>query len=90
MAFGGAMQAIHALGCERHGGVEAERGVGFVEIVIDGLRHADHAQTFLMQLARFFRCCQLHNPVSFIFLYNKTKAVEKIKSNTVRTIVAIF
>ena len=43
MRVRGAVQAVDALGCKRHGGVKAKgEGRGF-EIVIDGLRNADDA-----------------------------------------------
>ena len=34
-------QAVHGLGRDLHSGVESERVIGRVEVVVDGLRHAD-------------------------------------------------
>ncbi len=49
VALGGAVQAVQALGGERHGGVEAERGEGLVQVVVDGLGHPHHPQPLLRQ-----------------------------------------
>jgi hypothetical protein len=35
-----------------HGGVEPERDVGSVDVVVDGLGHADHGEPFLAQSGR--------------------------------------
>ena len=46
----GAVQAIDALGSEGDSGVEAERQGRGLEIVVDGLGHADDAQPLLVKL----------------------------------------
>jgi hypothetical protein len=49
VALGRAVQAVQAFGGESHGGVEAEGGEGFVQVVVDGLGHAHDAQALLVQ-----------------------------------------
>ena len=49
VALGGAVQPVQAVGGEGHGAVEAEGGEGLVQVVVDGLGHADHGQAFLVQ-----------------------------------------
>jgi hypothetical protein len=43
-------QPVDAVGGEADGGVEAERRGRLVEVVVDRLRHADHAQAGLMEV----------------------------------------
>jgi hypothetical protein len=49
VALRGAVQAVQAFGGKGHGGVEAESGEGLVQVVVDGLGHADHPQALLVQ-----------------------------------------
>ena len=49
VALGGAVQAVEALGGKAHGRVEAEGGVGLVQVVVDGLGHAHHPEALLGQ-----------------------------------------
>ena len=49
VAFGGAVQAVQAFGGKRHGGVKAKGGEGFVQVVVNRLGHAHHAQAFVVQ-----------------------------------------
>ena len=49
VALGGAVQAVQALGGKAHGGVKTKGGEGFVQVVVNGLGHAHHAQAFLVQ-----------------------------------------
>lgn len=44
MGLGGGLQPVHGLRGDADGGVETERAVGGGDVVVDGLRDADHGQ----------------------------------------------
>ena len=46
------MQPVDRIDSDLYGGVEAEGVVGRVEVVVDGLRYADHVQTRARKLGR--------------------------------------
>ena len=55
--LGGGVQAVDRLGRDVDRGVEAEGVVGRVEVVVDGLRHADDADAVLVQSGSRRRGC---------------------------------
>ena len=48
VALGGGVQTVDRVGGDLHRGVEAERLVGAVDVVVDRLRHADDRQTVVV------------------------------------------
>ena len=51
VALGGRVQPVDRVPHDVHGGVEAERVVGALEVVVDRLRHPDDRHPHLVQLA---------------------------------------
>ena len=55
--LGGRVQAVDRVGRDLDGGVEAERVVGAVEVVVDRLRHADDRHAVARRACRRRRAC---------------------------------
>src|ERR1019366_4438949 len=47
--IGGGVDAVDGLGGDHHGGIEAKGGVGAVDVVVDGLGHANAGHAVLAQ-----------------------------------------